>query len=218
MKKKFITMALVASMVLSMTACGKKAASESSASSGSTVAASSKTESASKEQIILNDVIEDIKNAGVLKPGDETNRIITGDGEKEFAFSGKLFYFENGSYSYDEDYRADGNLYVTFYRYDGAKESEAVVDMWQDRCLTTPEGIYVSPGTEITEGFMFIADSSEDGKHFDIVLSLKENADPQASSDLFLQLVQDFLKSDNVKVHSMSNVTFDTETLRFSME
>lgn len=210
--KKLITMALVAGMVLSMTACGNKTVVESSAASESSVTASSEAESASKEQIILNDVIEDIKEAGKLHKGDETNRIISFEGEKEFTFSQNVIYTENGRYNNGE------RTFIDFDYFDGAKESEAIIDMWQDCCLTTPEGIYVSPGTELREGFAFIADSSEDGKHFYIVVSPDENADPKEAGDYFLQLVQDFLKSDNVKVHSMSNVTFNTETLRFSME
>lgn len=214
MKKKIVTLTLA--LMMGLSACGNKteapAASEDSVAAESSVTASSETESASKEQIILNDVIEDIKEAGKLHKGDETNRIISFEGEKEFTFSQNVIYTENGRYNNGE------RTFIDFDYFDGAKESEVIIDMWQDCCLTTPEGIYVSPGTELREGFAFIADSSEDGKHFYIVVSPDENADPKEAGDYFLQLVQDFLKSDNVKVHSMSNVTFNTETLRFSME
>ena len=215
--KKLITMALVASMVLSMAACGNKSegSAVSSSASGSSVTVSSEAESTSKEQIILNDVIEDIKDAGVLRNGDVTNRMTISDvPDKEFTFSGTMTYIEPGYYKYDD------NMYVQIRSSDYPKETIGFLNTAPDCCVITPEGIYVSPGAELTDGFMFSADAKEDSnkKSYDIILIPTEGADPQASSDLFFQIVKDFLNSGLTTEKNMSNVTFSTETLRFSME
>ena len=204
--KKLITMALVAGMVLSMAACGKKAASENSAVPESSVTASSETESASKE----------VEELAPLHKGDVTNRIVFAGGKDgEFTFDGTATFLTAGDYWYDEENgvaisaltRETGQGFRNTEEYGAAEGSE---------------GSYmyaIEDDGSNWRYFYFQSDSSDfENKYYEIKLEImpkdpNEEIDIQKYVDVFLSLVKGFVESGKGSDTKMSNVVFAPEKL-----
>lgn len=224
--KRLITMVLVASMVLSMTACGKKETSESSVASGSSVAASSAAESASKESKTAESTKED-KSAPAKK--EEYVSPVKGESYEKLQFfncretgiridSPEPVVFEHmenpGIHAY-VNYIYNDNTEVTLDLYEKPEELPFYGDEGSVK-IVAPEGTYRSfyhVPTEMEPGAYqeYTFDTvGADGKQY--VLSVDNYTsldDTEENSSFFLQLVKNFLNSDIPVEKSMSNITYD---------